>query len=292
MKSLSVTLVLLAWTLGQRCVGGELPQVIEHVKPAIVGIGSFQKLRTPPVSFIGTGFAVGDGRSIITAAHVIVDLMQGDTPQTIGVLVGLREVAQFRAASVVAIDREHDLAHLQINGTPLPVMTLGDSNKVVEGSTLAFTGFPLGMALGLHHVTHRGMVSAITPVAMPPVTSRKLEPKLLQQLQKPVYTVFQLDGTAYPGSSGSPLYDPDSGLVLGVINMVYIKGLKESAISNPSGITYAIPSNFIRALLLGRAQPLPAERLGGGPDAPPRPPQQAPAVQAQQPAAQAVRSGD
>jgi S1-C subfamily serine protease len=61
--------------------------------------------------------------------------------------------------------------------------------------------------------------------------------------------VFQLDGTAYPGNSGSPLYDPETGLVYGVINMVFVKGTKEAALSNPSGITYAIPGTYIRGLL-------------------------------------------
>ena len=35
----------------------------------------------------------------------------------------------------------------------------------------------------------------------------------------------------------------------GVINMVLVKGLKETAITNPSGISYAIPASYIRELL-------------------------------------------
>jgi S1-C subfamily serine protease len=61
--------------------------------------------------------------------------------------------------------------------------------------------------------------------------------------------VFQLDGIAYPGSSGSPLYDAETGVVYGVINMVFIKGKKESAITDPSGISYAIPGNYISDFL-------------------------------------------
>lgn len=116
-----------------------------------------------------------------------------------------------------------------------------------EGKALAFTGFPLGMVLGLHHVTHRCIVSAITPLATPAITARQLDPKAARQLQKPVYAVFQLDGTAYPGSSGSPLFDPATGEVVGVVNMVFVKGVKESAISAPSGITYAVPANYLKA---------------------------------------------
>ena len=69
----------------------------------------------------------------------------------------------------------------------------------------------------------------------------------------PSFTLYppaeQLDATAYPGNSGSPLYDPASGTVLGIINMGLVKGTKESAITNPSGITYAVPAHFIHALL-------------------------------------------
>jgi S1-C subfamily serine protease len=77
---------------------------------------------------------------------------------------------------------------------------------------------------------------------------------MIKQLKKSSYAVFQLDGTAYPGSSGSPLYDPETGVVYGVINMVFVKGLKEAALSQPSGITYAIPGNFVSDLLQ-RKQP-------------------------------------
>jgi serine protease Do len=232
--------------------GGALEEVIERAKPSIVGIGSYQKIRTPAVTFIGTGFVIGDGLTVVTAAHVLQDLRTADETRILGVLVSQGEGAQFRAATVSTLDQEHDLAQLRMAGKPLPAMRLGDSSTVAEGKLLAFTGFPLGMVLGLHHVTHRGMVSAITPIATPPVSSGRLDARLASQLHRQPYPVFQLDGTAYPGNSGSPLYDPDTGLVYGVINMVYVKGLKEAAISTPSGITYAIPVNYLRPGPAGR----------------------------------------
>jgi S1-C subfamily serine protease len=64
-----------------------------------------------------------------------------------------------------------------------------------------------------------------------------------------VFNIFQLDATAYPGNSGSPVFNPESGEVIGVINMVFIKSTREAALSNPSGITYAIPVNFLTELL-------------------------------------------
>lgn len=229
--------------------GSELTRTIINVKPAIVGIGTFKITRSPAVNFIGTGFAVGDGLNVITSAHVIPKMMDNENKESLGIVTGRGEAKKFREAVLVAIDNEHDLAQLKISGIPLPVMELGDSGTVQEGQSLAFTGFPIGMILGFYPVTHRGMISSITPVVMPALNSTKLNVKMITQLKKSAYAVFQLDGTAYPGSSGSPLYDPETGVVYGVISMVFVNGLKEAALSQPSGITYAIPANFVRDLL-------------------------------------------
>ncbi|MDN2676358.1 serine protease [Janthinobacterium sp. SUN033] len=227
-----------------------LAQTIARIKPSIVGVGSLQKTRTPPMNFIGTGFVTGDGLSVLTCAHVIQKLLDANPNEVIGILTGQGEAAQFRPARVQAVDTEHDLALLRLAGAPMPALALGDAATVREGQAMAFTGFPLGTLLGLHHVTHRATVSSLTPVVMPSENAQRLDIRRLAQLQKAPYTVFQLDATAYPGSSGSPLFDPETGLVYGIVNMVYVKGLKEAAISAPSGITYAIPGSYMQTLLL------------------------------------------
>ena len=61
--------------------------------------------------------------------------------------------------------------------------------------------------------------------------------------------MFQLDAIAYPGNSGSPLYDVDNGRVVGIVNSVFVKKSKESALTSPSGITYAIPAEYMTRLL-------------------------------------------
>ncbi|HTS52679.1 MAG TPA: S1C family serine protease, partial [Burkholderiales bacterium] len=112
-----------------------------------------------------------------------------------------------------------------------------------------FTGFPIGAVLGLIPATHRGMVAALTPIAIPTGNSRELEARAIKRLSTSPYPVIQLDGTAYPGNSGSPLYDPDTGEVVGIINMVFVKGSRETALTQPSGITYAIPAEPLKQLL-------------------------------------------
>jgi serine protease Do len=93
---------------------------------------------------------------------------------------------------------------------------------VREGEEYAFTGFPIGTVLGLFAVTHRGIISAISPIAIPQLTSNSLDPKVIRRLRDP-YNVYQLDATAYPGNSGSPLYDPSTAQVIGVIHKVFVK---------------------------------------------------------------------
>ncbi|WP_426116219.1 S1 family peptidase [Massilia sp. PWRC2] len=229
--------------------GADLPAVVAAFKPSVVGVGSFVKTRSPAVNFSGTGFVVGDGLSVITNAHVVPDVIDTEKREALGVLVRRGNETEFRAATVVAIDKTHDLAHLRLTGAPLPAVKLGQDSDAAEGMDLVFTGFPLGMVLGLHPATHRALLAAITPIVMPSLSSKSLDVRMIAQLQRPPFQIYQLDGTAYPGNSGSPVYDPGTGVVLAVINMTFVKGLKETAITNPSGISYAIPVSYVRDLL-------------------------------------------
>jgi serine protease Do len=235
--------------------GGELSHTIEVVKTSIVGVATLQRARSPAINFMGTGFAVGDGSLVVTNAHVVPEVMDSSKMESLVVIIARsgRE-PEVRNTVQVAHDKEHDLVLLRISGEPLPAMELGDSGTVREGQAFAFTGFPIGMILGFHPVTHRGMLSAITPIVLPALNTKRLDAKSITQLQKSAFLVFQLDGTAYPGNSGSPLYDPDTGIVYGIVNMVLVKGLKETALSQPSGISYAIPGNYIRDLLQRKEQ--------------------------------------
>jgi S1-C subfamily serine protease len=239
-------LVLLGASTGRAT---DIVHTIATVKSSVVAVGSYLPTRSPAVAFSGTGFVVGDGLSVVTNAHVVPAYVDTENKEQVGVIVGYGERFEFRPAVSIRYDKEHDLAHIRLAGAPLPALAVGDSNALAEGQVVAFTGFPLGMVLGLHPVTHRAMISAITPIVIPSLSAKQLDAKMIARLHQPPLNILQLDGTAYPGNSGSPVYDPDTGAVVGVINMVFVKGLKENAISNPSGITYAIPSQFVRGLL-------------------------------------------
>lgn len=228
---------------------GNLIDTIVTIKRSVVGVGSYLPTRSPAISFVGTGFVVGDGLTVITNSHVVPDVIDDEEKEQIGVVLPAGEGVTFRVATLEVRDRDHDLARLRLTGAPLPALRIGDSTQVAEGQELAFTGFPLGVVLGLHPVTHHALVSAITPAVMPARNSGRLDPRTVAQLRQSGFNLFQLDATAYPGNSGSPLFDPASGSVLGIINMGLVKGTKESAITNPSGITYAVPAQYIHAIL-------------------------------------------
>lgn len=244
--ALSIVLLYLA---SLQVALADLPETIERIKPAIVVVGTYNKLSSPQFSMRGTGFVVGEGNLVATNAHVIPEAL---SPEGTSLVVQARLTSgelQVRAARTLVIDKEHDLAVLRIEGAALPKMVIGNSEGVREGQAVAFTGFPIGGILGFSPVTHRGIVSAITPIALPSSTAQQLNEKLIHRLKGGTFKIFQLDATAYPGNSGSPVFDVASGEVVGIINMVFIKGTKEAALSQPSGITYAIPASFLLNLL-------------------------------------------
>lgn len=228
----------------------DLGDAIIRVKPSIVMVGTFDRLGSPQFSLRGTGFVVGDGHTIATNAHVIdvADSTSSAVSIVVQVSAALPE-QRVRPAQVVALDKAHDLALLRIEGPALPTLSLRDSDTVKEGQSVAFTGFPLGLALGFTPVTHRASVSAITPIALPGANARQLNAATIRGLKSGAFNILQLDGTAYPGNSGGPLFDVETGDVVGVVNMVFIKNTKEAALSHPSGISYAIPANHLRDLL-------------------------------------------
>lgn len=247
-RSLWFVLLVSSLLLGVRAVvAADLPATIDKVQPAVVAVGTVQPTRSPPAVFRATGFAVADGHYVLTNAHVLPDLLNGEQKEYLAVFTGRGQHFEARAATPAAVDREHDLALLKINGSPLPALSLDWSKRVHEGQEIAFTGFPIGIVLGLYPVTHRGIVSALTPIAIPPPAAGQLDPTLIKRLKDP-FEVLQLDAIAYPGNSGSPLYDPGTGRVIGVVNSVFIKESKEAVLQHPSGISYAIPIEYAKAL--------------------------------------------
>ena len=228
----------------------EIVNSIAKVKPSILIIGYYKNTNSPRFTLRGSGFVALGGNLGITNAHVLLGPSEVNSETDLVVQVrGSNGEMQMRQATVLEMDRLHDLALLRFSGDPVPFLTLRDSDTVREGHSVALMGFPIGGVLGFSPVTHRAMVSSITPIVLPAATGQSLSERSIRSIREGSFNIFQLDGTAYPGNSGGPLFDAESGEVVGIVNMVFIKSTRESALSQPSGISYAIPSNYIQQLV-------------------------------------------
>lgn len=227
--------------------GAGYVEAIAAVKPSVVAIGTYAPNRSPRVQMAGTGFAVADGRHVVTNAHVVgIKLAPGERVVVLRAGSGESEVRQVLGSVPRA---ERDIALLEVGGPALPALTLGDSESLPEGSDLAITGFPLGLILGLHPVTHRAFLAGVVPFSVPAVRGAQLTAKSIKARKNGNFSVFQLDATAFPGNSGSPLYNPADGKVYGIISMVFRGRTGANPAEQPSGITFAVPARHIIELL-------------------------------------------
>jgi S1-C subfamily serine protease len=226
----------------------DVADMLPSIKPGVVGVGIFSPTGRPQANLQGTGFAVLDGHYVVSCAHIFAKPLNSEKNETFAVFIGRDRKVSVRSAQLIATDKTSDLALLKIAGDPLPALKLGDSDSAREGWQLYFTGYPIGSVLGLNSSTHRAGLAAIIPIFTPVAAASLLNARALRQANN-VYQVFELDAVAYPGNSGSPVWHPDTGEVLGVVNSVYIKGAKETALTAPSGISYAIPVKYVHRLL-------------------------------------------
>lgn len=233
----------------------DLPDAIKQVRRSVVAIGTYQALGQPPIRLLGTGFVVADGGYIITNAHVLPKILDAKNQESLQALYGIEANVRNFELDIVAEDSEHDLALLRIIGNAkLPALRLA-KNMAAEGTRTAITGYPLGSLLGLYPITHEGIISAVKERSFAAYSQGQLTADRVRRLRAS-FIVYQIDTNAYPGNSGSPLYDPASQQVLGVVQSVAVREKTQtSAIEAPTGFTFAVPSQFVSALMARNGLP-------------------------------------
>lgn len=227
----------------------DIPSLIAAARSAVLPIGQFDPLASPRFRFRGTAFAVGNGHHVVTNHHVIAGPdVKADAWVLRQQISG--DSDHWRRLEVVSQDPVHDLALLRVaDERPLPALRLAPDERLREGTAVLLMGFPVAGLLGFQPVTHRGMVSSIAPMVLPAANAGRLDERAIASLRRGAFDIVQLDATAYPGNSGGPVLDAETGEVLAVVNMVLTKGGREGALQHPSGISYAIPGRWVRALL-------------------------------------------
>lgn len=235
-------------------LAARMTEVIASAKGSVCAVGTFNPLDSPRFAFRGSGFFVEDGTKVVTCWHVLPEPTSDIRGNRGGLAVQLTAgdgSLEVREAELLSSQRQHDLAVLKVKGSPVRPLSLS-SVPPAEGLEAVLIGYPIGGVLGFRQVSHRGIVASIVASALPSATSRQLNEGAVLRLREGSFELLQLDATAYPGNSGGPLLDADTGQVVGVVNMVLLKGNRESALSQPTGISYAVPVRYLAELLARR----------------------------------------
>lgn len=164
----------------------------------------------------GSGFVLDKQGLILTNNHVI------DNAQRVEVT--LSDKHKYKA-TVIGIDKNHDLALLKISAPNLVPATLSDSNGLTVGQKV----YAIGNPFGLNGTMTRGIISSIRSIRGPQ--------------NNPIEDAIQTDAAVNPGNSGGPLLN-SKGDVIGITTLIASNGADQS-----SGIGFAIPINTAKAVL-------------------------------------------
>ncbi|MBF0559344.1 MAG: DegQ family serine endoprotease [Nitrospirae bacterium] len=220
-----------------------MAEVTAAVKPAVVNISSTKNIKAPGFqapfpddpffrrffgdgfghpgiprehkqSSLGSGVIVDKDGYILTNNHVIKDADE--------ITVRLSDKREFKG-KVVGTDPKTDLAVIKIGSDHLPVIKLGDSEKLKVGETVIAIGNPFG----LNQTVTSGIVSA---------TGRA-------NVGIADYEDFiQTDAAINPGNSGGALVNVRGELV-GINTAIF------STSGGYQGIGFAIPSSMAKVVL-------------------------------------------
>ena len=176
--------------------------------------GHFQRPREHKESGLGSGVIVDKDGYILTNNHVIKDADE--------IKIKLSDKREFKG-KVIGTDPKTDLAVIKIDSNHLPVLKLGDSEKLKVGETVIAIGNPYG----LNQTVTSGIVSA---------TGRA-------NVGIADYEDFiQTDAAINPGNSGGALVNVRGELV-GINTAIF------STSGGYQGIGFAIPSSMAKAVM-------------------------------------------
>ena len=222
----------------------------------------------PPI--FGTGFVIKENGIIVTNDHVVKVVPNLYKPQnapeeewpliailfkpsTKGLIeITLEVLGVFTISKYIPGNRYYgpkkpDIAFIHVKAKGLPSLDIDNTIFIEEGMEIATAGYPMGtdslMAPGwLHQITptlQKGIISAVLPFSSPLSTPHGFSINIMTQ----------------GGASGSPVFLPESGKVIGVlyaglndIDHTYLEN-KEILYNKPTNISYVIPSHLINESL-------------------------------------------
>lgn len=154
---------------------------------------------------LGSGFIISADGYILTNAHVVDGADE--------ITVRLTDKREFKA-KVIGADKRTDVALIKIEAAGLPMVKLGDPNKLKVGEWVLAIGSPFGF----DNTVTAGIVSG---------KGRSLP-------QENLVPFIQTDAAVNPGNSGGPLFNL-RGEVVGINSQIY------SRTGGYMGLSFAIP---------------------------------------------------
>ena len=200
-------------------------------RPAVVNVSTRARVRQTPLddffrrffegeeqqntqrTSLGTGFLISPDGYVVTNNHVVAPG---------GEIVVKLDRGSEHSAKVVGTDPDTDVALLKIEVSGVPVLPLGDSDRLQVGEPVMAIGNPFG----LDQTVTTGIVSA--------------KERFIGS--GPYDDFIQTDASVNPGNSGGPLIDA-RGAVVGINTAIF------SQSGGSVGIGFAIPVNLAKVVL-------------------------------------------
>lgn len=189
--------------------------IVKQVSPAVVTINVSNNYTN--TTGIGTGFIVNKDGTLVTNYHVI------ENSNSVKVTFNNGQTA---TATIIATDKENDLAILKINESiEMPgVVKISEHDDNNAGQEIITIGNPLGQEFS--GTVTKGIISS---------TNRRVN---MDGIEK---EFIQIDAAINPGNSGGPLINLH-GEVIGV------NTAKKSG-DNIEGIGFSVPIKYVRNIL-------------------------------------------
>lgn len=218
-------------------VSNLISSVAEKVGPSVVSVDNMVPVNNNfQIKYVtqgsGSGVIFDKNGYIVTNNHVV----EGAKRIEVGLQNGKKVVAK-----LIGTDAKTDLAVLKIDGTNLPVATLGDSDKIKVGELAIAIGNPLGEQYS--GTVTAGIISGLNRTLNSGDTSLKL---------------IQTDAAINPGNSGGPLVNT-KGEVIGItsVKLVSTGGSSDffdvfgfgTSGTPVEGMGFAIPINTARPII-------------------------------------------
>jgi hypothetical protein len=165
----------------------------------------------------GTGFAVGNGSSVITNFHVV------DGCQNV-------QIANVGDGLIKTVDPANDIAIIQPArpiSRPLRFRT-GDPLK--PGEDIIVIGFPLRGLLSSSPTVTTGIVSSLAGL-------------------RDDRTRFQISAPVQPGNSGGPVLDKSGNVVGMIVSKLNVLRIARMTGDIPQNVNFAIPASIIASVL-------------------------------------------